>query len=150
MQLNSNHVSSCTQQLLLDMKPTDEMLSVNGGWISQKAYVSTTSEDPVCFPQPILHGLQGFQAISDGDERSIFRVMKAHLQNLKGYQQESLLVLNFLDTFVMHAAHEDPSTLLMPGAVLPMLRQKVGAWALSEGQKMQAVADQEVCVCRVR
>ena len=51
----------------------------------------------------------------------------------------------FLEMFMLHAACDNPWVLLMPGALLPLLRQKAQYTSCAR-QKAQAAFQKEVCL----
>ena len=84
--------------------------------------------------------------ITDEREKSLIEVLEDQIEEIKSHQEEDRVVLPFLEMFVVQAACDDPRVLLMPGAVLPLLRKKVLSYASSERQKMQAAAQKQVCL----
>lgn len=76
----------------------------------------------------------------------LVKILKAQMEAIKSYQQEGRVVLPFLEMCVMQAACDDPWVLLMPGAMLPLLRKKALSYASSERQRVQAAAQKQVCL----
>lgn len=72
-----------------------------------------------------------------GDTRSTLEVCEKQLQLKKKY-------LRFLETFLVNSACDDPSFRLVMGAVLPLLRDKLCAWAEKERQAASSAAKKQV------